>query len=165
MADIGDVVVEISNETYPFLKWYAYPFAGSIWNHPPNSTITYWTVLKNYGNESIRILNVSFEGAGVILKELYYEDISQNISPQKLDVPNLHLAKDWPKKGFILTPQNAVVIIAILQPIGGSAHFYIISPRIVIQIGNKTYLTPGTPYYLDASPGEKELLTLLKRDP
>ena len=76
LADIGDVVVEISNETYPFLKWYAYPFAGSIWNHPPNSTITYWTVLKNYGNESIRILNVSFEGAGVILKELYYEEVS-----------------------------------------------------------------------------------------
>lgn len=158
-ASIGDVVVEISDETYPFLKWYAYPSAGSIWIHPPNSTITYWTVLKNYGNESIRILNVSF-GAGIMVKNLYYQDVPQNVSPQKLDIPNLNLAKEWPKKGLMLPPQNAVAIITTLQPLGSSA---ILSPKIMVQIGNRTYPVPGTPYYLDAFPGEKELLNLLKK--
>ncbi len=150
-SKLGNVKLEVISNTFNYLKPVYYPYAGAYLRSiiTPNLTFYYYTVFKNSGNESIRVIGAKADSSLITTLGLYYQEIPLNVSPLTLDVPNINKAKVVPQDGLLIKPGNIVAIIVPVK-IKVQAENAIISLKFEIKYGKSEKLTevPGIPYYI-----------------
>jgi hypothetical protein len=148
---LGEVKLEVKSGDESDLKPVYYPYAGTyiVPNTTQNHTFYYYTVFRNYGDETLLLTGVEADESFIKVLGLYYQDVPLNVSPTGLDVPNMNKAQAVPQDGLPIKPEK---IVAIIVPVKVEAPAQNAVFALKFEVKNertgKLEEVPGIPYYI-----------------